>query len=180
MLDRGRLLIEADADDVEPHVVVEQSAGGDEVSRHACHLRLLARIDRLERRPRTVAASAAHLDEDQRRSVQGDQVDLAGPAAEVALHDGETLGTEQLGGERLASPADLSPPIHGAGEYSPVNALARRDAPAGVSGDHGIQVAAMGRTSAPGPGSPVTMSTVVAPDVPSQNVATSVTFPVFG
>src|SRR5262249_50764133 len=127
MLDRGRLVVEADADDVEPHVVVDEAPGGDEVSRHAGHPCLLAGIDRLERRARAAAAAAAHLDEDQRWPVQGDQVDLAGPAAEVALHDGETLGAEQLGGERLASPTDLPPPIHGAGEYSRVNALARRD-----------------------------------------------------
>src|SRR5262249_21277891 len=45
---------------------------------------------------------------------------------------------------------------------------------------HGIHVPAIGSTSAPGPGSPVTASTVDEPDDASQKVATRVTSPVLG
>ena len=40
---------------------------------------------------------------------------------------GESLGAEQLDGERFASPTDLPPPIHGAREYPRLGAFARSD-----------------------------------------------------
>ena len=126
MLERRRLGVEADADHVEADVTLCKSSRRQEVASDARDAHLLARVHRLERRSRPIAAPAPDLDEDQRRPVEGDQVDLTGPAAEVALHDGQSLGLEQLRRERFAAPAKLPPPIHGRREYSAAGSLARR------------------------------------------------------
>src|SRR5262249_55608857 len=81
MVEGRRLAVEPDADDVEADVAVREAARGQEVARDARHARLLAGVDRFEGGADEVASPAPHLDEDQRGPVEGNQVDLAGPAA---------------------------------------------------------------------------------------------------
>src|SRR5262249_3277043 len=106
-----------------------------------------------------VEASVGALDQ---RDRQGPRVQ--GMAAQVEVHLGATL----------ASPG---PPVQ-------ARAGCRRRAPGAParrrSAGHWIHVPVTGRTRAPGPGRPVSTSTVAEPDVASQKVATSVASPVFG
>src|SRR5262249_40192625 len=126
VLERRRLAVEAHADHVEPHIRLPQAPRREEVPRHQREARLLAGVDRLERGAGALAAPAAYLDEDHRGPVEGQEVDLTGPAAEVALHDGVPAGAEQLRRQLLAAPPELPPPIHGSGDYSAPGDLATR------------------------------------------------------
>src|SRR5262249_52583857 len=109
-----------------PHIRLPQAPRREEVPRHQREARLLAGVDRLERGAGALAAPAAYLDEDHRGPVEGHEVDLTGPAAEVALHDGVPAGAEQLRRQLLAAPPELPPPIHGSGDYSAPGDLATR------------------------------------------------------
>src|SRR5262249_48515280 len=126
VLERRRLAIEAHADHVEPDVGLGETASGEEVTRHQREPRLLARVDRFARRAHGLTATAAHLDEAHGAPVERHEVDLTGPASEVALHDGVPAGAEQLLRQRFTAPPELPPPVHGAGDYSAAGGLATR------------------------------------------------------
>src|SRR5262249_57002956 len=79
--------------------------------------RLLAGVDRFERRAEGHPAAAPHLDEDHRRAVERHQVDLPRTAAVVARHDRVVMCPEEGLRHRLAPPPELAPPVHGRREY---------------------------------------------------------------
>src|SRR5439155_19264228 len=107
-----------DAHHVEPCVAVVPAARREEVAGDAHHLRLLAADDGFERRAGGGPAPGPHLDEDEHVAVEGDQVDLAGAAAIVPVHDRVAAGAQELLGHRLPAPPELPPPIHGRRDYS--------------------------------------------------------------
>ena len=114
VLDRRRLPVEADADHVETRVALVPAPLGEEVARDARHARLLAAVDRLERRAGGGAAAAPHLDEHQHRAVERHQIDLPRAAAVVASHDRVPVRAEERFRHRLAPPPELTPPLHAA------------------------------------------------------------------
>ena len=88
-----------DADDVEPAqlrpVLVQVHLS------HARDLALLRRRNRLERRAEARALSAANLDEYERVTVEGDDIDLAQLAAKVSLDDAVALPAQVISGALL-------------------------------------------------------------------------------
>src|SRR5438094_418586 len=99
---------------VEARVALVPAPLGEEVAGDARHARLLAAVDRLERRAGGAAAAAPHLDEHQHRAVERHQIDLPRAAAVVASHDRVPVRAEERFRHRLAPPPELTPPLHAA------------------------------------------------------------------
>ena len=102
--------VEEDADDVDAHGPAgapgRREVGGGQLAQ----LALLARVDRLDGEAEPGAAARLDLDDDDCVAVEGDDVDLADPAAPVAVDDRQPGGAQVLDRGRLPGGRDASVP----------------------------------------------------------------------